>query len=72
MKHKGSMQIVIDEDIVKVLRELALSSGSGSITEEIRFAISDRKFFSEKVAEGYKILLEHPDRPGERTVVDYR
>jgi hypothetical protein len=72
MKHKGSMQIVIDEDIVKVLRELALSSGSGSITEEIRFAISDRKFFSEKVAEGYKIFLEHSDRPGERTVVDYR
>jgi hypothetical protein len=72
MTHKGSMQVVLNEDIVKVLRELALSSGSGSITEEIRFAIADRKFFSEKVAEGYKIFLEHPDHPGERTLVNYR
>ena len=72
MKRKGSMQMVLNEDIVKVLRELALSSGSGSITEEIRFAIADRKFFTEKAAEGYKIILEHPDNPHDRTIVDYR
>jgi len=66
------MTITIEGEPLAVLKGLAQSSGSDSIFEELRSAISMRKFFTDKVDEGYRIILEDPEVLGVRTLVDYR
>ena len=51
-----SMQVVIKGELVKALYELSERDGV-PVTEEILRAISDRKYFTDKVRDGNKILL---------------
>jgi len=64
------MDIDISGGALEALEELSRRSGR-PITEELRFAISDRKFFSGKVEEGYAIKLIDPQDPHQVTVVNY-
>lgn len=64
------MDIDISGGALEALQELSSRSGR-PVTEELRLAISDRKFFSEKVEEGYAIKLIDPERPGVETRVLY-
>lgn len=50
------MQVVITGELVTALNELSARTGA-PVTEEIRLAIRDRKFFTDKVREGNDILL---------------
>jgi hypothetical protein len=65
---KKKLTVNLSSEIVDVLRDLADSNHS-SMTEELKKAISDRKFFSDKKAEGNKIVLEQDDQ---RTYVEFR
>lgn len=48
--------LVFKGEIVSVLRELARQDNT-SVSEVIRKAISDRVYFTQKIAEGYDIIL---------------
>lgn len=65
---KKKLTVNLSSEIVDVLKELAGANHS-SMTEELKKAISDRKFFSDKQAEGNKIVLEHDDQ---RTYIEFR
>jgi len=71
MGRRGSIEMELDEDIVATLGEMAKKSGTDSIFEEIRLSVGVRKFFSEKVAEGYQIKLIDPARPQDELTVAY-
>jgi len=62
------LTVNLSSEIVDVLKELAGANHS-SMTEELKKAISDRKFFSDKRAEGNRIVLEQDDQ---RTYVEFR
>jgi predicted transcriptional regulator len=65
---KKKLTVSLSSEIVDVLRDLA-SSNDSTMTEELKRAISDRKFFSDRKAEGSRILLEND---AERTYVEFR
>lgn len=67
---KGSMDFRLSGEIVAVLNEMA-DYNDTSLTEELRAAISDRKFFSEKVAEGHEIFIYDMEN-NTRVLVDYK
>ncbi|WP_420368558.1 hypothetical protein [Curtobacterium sp. L1-20] len=69
-RDSSKLTIRLSPEVVSVLRDLADSSGS-SMTDVVKKAISDRKYFSDKLEEGNEIILQ---KPGEstRTIVDLR
>lgn len=69
-RRRGSMDIDISGGALEALQELSRRSGR-PLAEELRLAIADRKFFSEKVEEGYSIKLIDPEKPGDETRVLY-
>jgi hypothetical protein len=69
MHDKQRVTVNLAPEIVAVLRDLAKENGT-TMTEEIRRAISDRKFFADEQAHGKKIILEGGD--DERTLVEFR
>lgn len=66
----SKLTIRLSPEIVTVLRELADRSDT-SMTDVIKKAIADRKYFDDKVREGNEVVLQ---KPGEttRTIVDLR
>lgn len=68
MSTKKKLTVNLSEELVDVLRNLADQNDS-SMTEELKKAISDRKFFSERKAAGSRIVLEDGN---ERTFVEFR
>lgn len=71
MADRKKLTVNLSSDIVDVLREMADRNGS-SMTEELRNAISDRKFFIEQKAQGKRIVLEQADTGDDRTIVEFR
>lgn len=69
-RRRGSLDIEISGGSLEALQELSERSGR-PVTEELRFAISDRKFFTEKVREGYRIKVIDRSNPGDEILVDY-
>ena len=67
---KKKLTVNLSSEIVDVLRDLAEANHS-SMTEELKKAIADRKFFSDKRAAGNRIVLEDADR-GDRTYIEFR
>jgi predicted transcriptional regulator len=65
---KRKLTVSLSSEIVDVLRDLADTNDS-TMTEELKKAISDRKFFSDRKAEGNRIVLEHENQ---RTFVEFR
>jgi hypothetical protein len=68
MSDRKKLTVNLSAEIVDVLKEMAERNHS-SMTEELRNAISDRKFFIEQKNAGKKIVLEDDD---ERTIVEFR
>lgn len=69
-KHK--LTVNLSEDLVGVLRELADRNDS-TMTDEIKKAIQDRKYFADKLAAGNDVVLErNEDDTLVRTLVDLR
>ena len=69
-KHK--LTVNLSEDLVQVLRELAERNDS-TMTDEIKKAIQDRKYFADKIAAGNEVVLEHAENDAlVRTLVDLR
>jgi len=69
--NKGSLTVVLSSEIVEVLESLA-AAHSGDPLKELKQAVSDRKFFSDKVAKGDRIILLNDAEPDVRTIVDFR
>lgn len=67
-KKSKSMTVVLSSEIVEILQELAAYYGT-SLTDQIRHAVSDRKFFSDAYHAGKDIILVK-DR--ENTHVEWR
>ncbi len=67
-QNRKKLTVNLSSEIVDVLKGLADQNGS-TMTEELKKAISDRKFFSDRQAAGSRIVLERDD---ERTVVEFR
>jgi predicted transcriptional regulator len=65
---KKKLTVNLSSEIVDVLKELANNNHS-SMTEELKKAIADRKFFSDKQADGSRIILE---KDSERTFIEFR
>ena len=76
-KSDGSVRMEITDELVTILEELAARNNSG-VTTEIKDAIALRAFFSRKVSEGARIVIESPAKPAvaavpaSRTYVDWR
>lgn len=71
---KKKLTVNVSEELVEMLRELAERNGS-TMTEEIKKAIQDRKYFADKIAAGNEVLLEREVEGSdavERTLVDLR
>ena len=64
------MKFVLNGELVTVLEELAVKNGT-SVTTELKIAISDRAFFSEKIHSGSEICLEN-ENGSEKTYVNWR
>lgn len=71
MADRKKLTVNLSEEIVDILKDMAKRNQS-SMTEELRNAISDRKFFIEQKEAGKKIVLEGPDSGGDRTIVEFR
>lgn len=72
MSRNKSLEVVISHELVEILESLG-ERDDRSVLDEIRYAISDRKFLCEKVDEGYTVVLEKfNENTGqtERTIVD--
>ncbi len=51
------LEVELSEEIVAVLGQMAVRSGSLSITEELKRSIELRKFFSDRTESGESIFL---------------
>jgi len=71
MGKRGSMDIELSEEMVAILGEMAMKSGSKSIFEELKRSIELRQFLVGKIDEGNAIKLIDPERPNDVTVVLY-
>jgi len=71
MGKRGSMEIELSEEIVAVLGEMAMKSGSKSIFEKLKRSVELRRFLLAKIDEGNAIKLIDPERPSDVTVVVY-
>lgn len=71
---KKKLTVNVSEELVEMLRDLADRNGS-TMTEEIKKAIQDRKYFADKIAAGNDVVLEREVESSgrvERTLVDLR
>jgi hypothetical protein len=59
MATKRKLTVNLTEDVLDLLRDLAERNGS-SMTEELKKAIADRKYFADKIDAGNEIVLERP------------
>lgn len=71
MSEKQKLTVNLSPQLVDVLRELAAKHGN-TLTDELKRAIEDRKFFSDKVEAGNEVLLENAENPGVKTIVNLR
>lgn len=72
MPERKKLTVNLSSEIVDVLKNMADRNGS-SMTEELRNAISDRKFFIEQKDAGKRIVLEGSEGDGgDRTIVEFR
>lgn len=71
MSDRKKLTVNLSAEIVDVLKEMADRNRS-SMTEELRNAISDRKFFIDQKAAGKRIILEGSDEDNDRTIVEFR
>lgn len=71
MSERKKLTVNLSAEIVDVLKEMADRNRS-SMTEELRNAISDRKFFIDQKAAGKRIILEGSDEDSDRTIVEFR
>lgn len=67
MAQMKKLTVNVSEELVDVLRELAARSGS-TMTEELKRAISDRKYFVDKVDAGNGIFLIPEEPSADREV----
>lgn len=70
---RRKLTVNLSGELVEVLRELAERNGS-TMTDEIKKAIQDRKYFADKIRAGNEVVLEREldDKTMERTWVDLR
>lgn len=71
MATKQKLTVNLSPQLVDVLRELAEKHGN-TLTDELKRAIEDRKFFSDKIADGNEVALLNPQTPDTRTIVNLR
>lgn len=71
MSAKQKLTVNLSPQLVEVLRELAEKHGN-TLTDELKRAIEDRKFFSDKLAAGNEVVLENQETPGVKTIVNLR
>jgi predicted transcriptional regulator len=71
MSDRKKLTVNLSAEIVDVLKEMAERNRS-SMTEELRNAISDRKFFIDQKDAGKRIILEGSDEGADRTIVEFR
>lgn len=74
MSSKNNLTVILSHDLVEILETLGKRDGL-PVTEEIRYAISDRKFLCNKVDEGHTVVLEKFNEvtgETERTIVDIK
>lgn len=73
MAELKKLTVNLTEDVLDLLRELAERNGS-SMTQELKKAIADRKYFADKIDAGNEVVLEREDKDGgtTRTLVDLR
>jgi|APMI01.1.fsa_nt_gi predicted transcriptional regulator len=71
MPEKQKLTVNLSPQLVQVLRELADKHGN-TLTEELKKAIEDRKFFSDKVEAGNEVQLYNGANPNQKTIVDLR
>lgn len=63
---KQKLTVNLTDEVLAILKELA-EDGGRSMTEELRLAIADRKFFTDQIREGHSIQVVE----GERSVRPY-
>lgn len=70
---KRKLTVNLSEELVDVLKELA-DRNDTTMTEELKKAIQDRKYFADKIRAGNDVILEREvgDEKVERTLVDLR
>lgn len=70
---KRKLTVNLSEELVDILRQLAARNDT-TMTEELRKAIQDRKYFADKIDAGNEVVLEKEttDDRVERTLVDLR
>lgn len=74
MSSKKSLTVTLSHDLVEILETLG-ERDRLSLTEEIRYAISDRKFLCDKVDQGHTVILEKLNEETgetERIIVDIK
>ncbi len=73
MAELKKLTVNLTEDVLELLRELAERNGS-SMTQELKKAIADRKYFADKIDAGNEVVLEREGEDGgrTRTLVDLR
>ena len=67
---KKKLTVNLSAEIVDDLRQLA-DDNRTSLTEELRRAIADRKFFTERRKKGDSIILENEKEPNIKTIVRF-
>ncbi|MCL2482304.1 MAG: hypothetical protein FWF43_02575 [Propionibacteriaceae bacterium] len=59
MATKQKLTVNLTDEVLDLLREMSEVSGR-TVTEELRMAIADRKFFTDQVRQGNKIEVVCP------------
>ena len=70
MRRTKPLTVEISHELVAVLEDLARRN-STSVLVELKRSINDRVFFSDKVAQGARIILEKDSPHREATVVNW-
>jgi len=70
---KRKLTVNLSEELVDVLKDLA-DRNDTTMTEELKKAIQDRKYFADKIRAGNDVILEREidNERVERTLVDLR
>ena len=70
---KRKLTVNLSEELVDVLKDLA-DRNDTTMTEELKKAIQDRKYFADKIRAGNDVILEREvgDEGVQRTLVDLR
>lgn len=71
-RSRRKLRVDLSEELVDALRELADQHDS-SLTDELKKAIQDRKYFADKLSDGNEVVLEREAGAQKvRTLVDLR